>query len=479
MRRSLRVRLILALVAVCAVEAVLVGAAVRAGTARAFEDFLVEESYDGMVEHVEAWVRETGSIDGFVPPERRARAGDADAGAERPPVGERPPGRGAEPGLPPPVGGDTPIRFGLADLDGRLLLPYAGRRRGDVLPAAFLATGRAIVVDGREVAVGFVPDDPIPILSSVREGSPEDRFLGATAARLAWALVGSLALALAVGVWLSGRLTRPLQALTAAARRVARGDLDTAVEVATDDEVGRLAEAFNTMSARLAEATALRQRMTADLSHDLRTPLTTILGTLEAVRDGALPATPERLAMAYDEAARLGRLVHDLHTLALADAHELRIEVASVDVADVTCQVANLFEQPAQQAGVAVAVEAEPAVAQVDRDRLVQALGNLMDNAIRHTPAGGRVTLSARPARTHVEIVVADTGEGIPADVLPVVFERSVQADAARAAGSAGLGLSIVRSLVNAMGGTVGAASAAGEGTTVTIRLPHGRRAEA
>ena len=301
-----------------------------------------------------------------------------------------------------------------------------------MLPPAVLDEGEPIVVAGETVGLSFVPDNPV-VLPSVRTGSPEDRFLDATTVALAWSLAAGLLVALGLGWWLSGRTARPLRALTEAARGVADGDLGRTVEAQTDDEVGQLAAAFNAMSARLAESTELRRQMTADVAHDLRTPLTAVMATLEAVGDGALPATPERLATAHGEAARLGRLVEDLHTLALADAHELPIHLEPVDVIRVLFQAARAIEAEATTAEVTVHVEADDVLAaHADPDRLAQVVGNLVGNALRHTPPGGRITLGARAHGDDVLITVADTGSGIPVDVLPHVFERSVRADISR-----------------------------------------------
>jgi two-component system sensor histidine kinase BaeS len=179
--------------------------------------------------------------------------------------------------------------------------------------------------------------------------------------------------------------------------------------------------------------------------------------------------------MAHAEAVRLGRLVDDLHTLALADAHELPIQAQPVEPRTILRHVAHLFEAEARAGEVDLVVRRNgpvPAI-RADPDRLVQALGNLAGNALRHTPAGGTITLRAwTDGSGGVVLAVADTGEGIPPDVLPIVFERSVRADTARGGDGSGLGLSIVRSLVEAMGGRVAAASEPGAGTTVTIRLP-------
>ncbi len=328
------------------------------------------------------------------------------------------------------------------------------------------------MVDGRRVGTAFVPRDAAAGLADFPATSPEARFVASSTTALAVALGLALAVALAVGVWLTGRTVRPLRRLTEAARGIAAGELGRSVRVSRDDEVGALGDAFNTMSARLAESTALRQRMTSDVSHDLRTPVTAVLGTLELIESGALAPTPERVRAARLQAQRLARLVESFHTLAIADAGELPVHVARVSPADALRHTALAFEAQAETAHVEIAIEADAPDLRADPDRLGQVLANLVSNALRHTPPGGRITLRARESADGVEIAVADTGRGIPADVLPHVFERSVRGDGSRSGEGAGLGLSIVRSLTEAMDGAVGAVSAPGAGTTVTVTLP-------
>ena len=467
--RSIRTRWTLALVAVCVIEAALVAVAVRVSTARAFERFVIEEALVRFVDEVAA--QADARTDGVRPTPRRPPAG----AAQRPPrPGRSGPAAGSPTRrLPPPSDLARGVPFGLADADGRVVRPFDDHAVGDPLPPDVLATGRAVEADGRRIGTAFVPTDAAAHLDPFPASSPEARFVASSTAALWWALAGALAAAVGLAFWLSGRTVRPLRDLTAAARRIADGDLRQSVAVTTGDEVGTLAAAFNAMSDRLDAATALRRRMTADISHDLRTPLTTVLGTLEAIQTGALPATPERLGTVYAEAQRLGRLIDDLHTLALADADELSVRVGRVDPAETLHHVARGFEAEAAAAGLALSVEDDtaPAIA-ADADRLAQILGNLVSNAIRHTPPGGWIVLSAHAVGDGVALTVADTGEGIPPDVLPVVFERSVRADAARSGGGAGLGLSIVRSLAEAQGGTVAADSPPGAGTTVTVTLP-------
>ncbi|OZC03592.1 sensor histidine kinase [Rubricoccus marinus] len=493
--RSLRTRWTLALMAVCVLEAALVAVAVRVSTSRAFGRFVVEESFEVFVADVESAVQRTGDLNAALStlgtrPASGAEAPRAEspdgslspeaplAGARRP---DRPRGEGAPPARPgarPRGGGMRPpdlgrsIAFGLADAEGRVVRPFDGYASGDALALETLARGRAVIVGGEQVGTAFVPSGAAAGLADFPETSPEARFVRSSTTALVVALGVALAVALGVGVWLTGRTVRPLRRLTDAARGIASGELGRSVQVSRDDEVGALGEAFNTMSARLAESTALRQRMTSDVSHDLRTPVTAVLGTLELIESGALAPTPERIRTARLQAERLARLIESFHTLAIADAGELPVHPTRVPLAEALRHAALAFEAQTDAAEVEIAVEADAPDVRADPDRLAQILANLISNALRHTPPGGRVTLSAREAASGVEIAVRDTGRGIPAGVLPHIFERSVRADGSRSGEGAGLGLSIVRSLTDAMGGAVGAASAPEAGTTVTVTLP-------
>jgi signal transduction histidine kinase len=216
--------------------------------------------------------------------------------------------------------------------------------------------------------------------------------------------------------------------------------------------------------------------MTADIAHDLRTPLTVIAGYLEALRDRVLTPTPERFATLHDETQGLLRLVEDLHTLSLADAGELSLALQPLAPAQSLERVAATYQDAATHQGVTLTVAAAPDLPAIcaDPERLARVLGNLVSNALRHTPAGGQVTLSARPAPAGVALVVADTGSGIAPEHLSNIFERFYRADPARSAddGGAGLGLAIARSLVEAHGGTISVDSHVGTGTTVTVTLP-------
>lgn len=499
--RTLRGRWMLALLGVFVVVVALVAVAIRISTAQAFEDYVVTQALDGLTQHVEEHVREAGSLEGFRPGGRQSagtvsprqgvgrgpRGAPVGGGPGQPPRRAQPEGEGlAAPSragaarFPSQLGAGenrSPIRFGLADLDGRLVLPFEGSPVGSVLPQAVLATGHPVEVDGQLVGWALVPADPFGDADPFPDGSPESAFLRTTRLATVAALVGGMLVALALVWGLTGRIVRPLRRLTAAAQSIAEGDVEQAVEVETDDEVGHLATAFNAMSRKLATANALRRQMTADVAHDLRTPLTTVLATLEAMRDGALPATPARLAAAHAEADRLGRLVGDLHTLALADAHEVPVSLGQVRPADILRRLALTHEVTATRMGLTLVVRdtSSPAV-RADPDRLVQALGNLLQNAIRHTPEGGRITLESVSRGGGVAFVVTDTGIGIPPDLLARAFERSVRGDVARSGEGSGLGLAIVRALAEVMGGRAGISSPPGNGVTAWVWLPNAER---
>lgn len=289
---------------------------------------------------------------------------------------------------------------------------------------------------------------------------------------------------------LAGRqLVRPLAALATAAGRVREGDLSARAEVRSRDEIGRVAAAFNTMAERRGEAEALRKAMVGDVAHELRNPISTMRGTLEAAQDGLVPVDAALVASLMEETLLLQHVVEDLRDLAAADAGDLRLAMAPVVVGDLLDHVATAHRAAAAARDVEVVVDVEPGlVVPGDELRLRQVVGNLVTNAVRHSEAGGRVELLARTASetasgadsgstgSTVELVVADHGEGIAADDLPHVFERFWRADPSRtrSSGGSGLGLAIVRQLVESHGGTVDVESTLGEGSRFVVRLPAG-----
>ncbi|MFF9088361.1 sensor histidine kinase [Streptomyces sp. NPDC014991] len=282
-----------------------------------------------------------------------------------------------------------------------------------------------------------------------------------------------LAVTVAVTAVVAVRLVRPLRALTQAAQQPP--ELHVRVPVTTRDETGILAEAFNGLTERRERLEAQRRAMVSDIAHELRSPLTNIRGWLEVVRDGVVDPDPALLDSLHEEALVLQRIIDDLQDLAAADAGTLRLHREPLRAGDLIDQVAAAHRLAAGAAGVALRTDAG-GTAWLDADpvRMRQALGNLVSNALRHTPAGGTVTLAARRDGDDVVLTVTDTGRGIPPEDLPRVFDRFWRAERSRSrrTGGSGLGLPIVRHLVAAHGGTAEAASEPGAGAVFTLRLP-------
>lgn len=269
------------------------------------------------------------------------------------------------------------------------------------------------------------------------------------------------------------RLAQPLDSLLRAAQRVEAGDYTARVPTQQRGprELRHLVGAFNTMTERLQADEGARRALLADVSHELRTPLAVIRGQVEAILDGVHPADPQHLGAVLDEVQVMTRLVEDLRTLALSEGGTLALHREPTDVALLVTEVAQAFAGVAAGVGVTLAVEASADLPLLNADpvRLREVLENLVANALRHTPAGGAVRLRAAVAGGTVVLNVADTGVGIPPELLPRVFDRFVKGGGS---GGSGLGLAIARHLVEAHGGTLRAESAPGQGATFTVTLP-------
>jgi signal transduction histidine kinase len=258
---------------------------------------------------------------------------------------------------------------------------------------------------------------------------------------------------------------------------MATGELKQQVSVHSQDELGELAAAFNQMSADLARANHLRRQMTADIAHDLRTPLTVMTGYLESLRDGVLKPSTARFEVMYNEAQHLQRLVEDLRTLSLTDAGELLLHRQPVAPQALLERGAAAFRHRAERQNVTLQVNTDQGLPEinVDPERMAQVLGNLISNALRYTPEGGQIILSARQQADALVLAVQDSGAGIKPEALAHVFERFYRGDASRQQqdGESGLGLAIARSLVETHGGWITAQSdGIGCGSTFAVYLP-------
>jgi len=366
----------------------------------------------------------------------------------------------------------------LADTKSRIVYDSTGGATGQKLPSADRSQALPIAGTDGEV-IGYLllslPGD------DHRLGELEQRFLDRIESILITGAALAVGAALIMGILLSRSLTAPLQRLAGAARAVAAGDLAHRVEAEGSDEMIEVAQAFNDMTTALGESERQRRNMVADVAHELRSPLTVLQGNLRAMLDGVYDLDVAEISRLYDETRLLSRLVDDLRDLALADAGQLRLTLRAVDLGSVICNATDTLGSAAE--GQGVALEGRPAEdlppVQADTDRVAQVLRNLLINALRHTPPGGSVTVTATPNGSGVEVAVADTGEGIAPENLDHVFERFWRSDPARTRrgslgrmGGTGLGLSVAQSLVEAHGGRIWVESTPGQGSTFHFTLP-------
>ncbi|MEW6030172.1 MAG: sensor histidine kinase [Chloroflexota bacterium] len=371
---------------------------------------------------------------------------------------------------PPGEGGKPYPSFTIADSEGQALCEGGGFHTGDSIPEHELNYGVPIIVDEETVGVLVLERMPFP-------GNPrEEEFIQRVNSLLLYSALGATIVALLLGVLLSRTLTRPIRELTAATQSVADGKLGLQVSVRSRDELGELAASFNKMSADLARSVNARRQMTADIAHELRTPLSLILGHAEAVHDGVLPPTRENFEIIRDEAARLEHLVDDLRTLSLADAGELSMEKETVKPKKLLQEVASLYQYRLPQKNISLDLQTPDGLPDIkaDASRLTQVLTNLLDNALRHTPDGGRIVLAARGTKDGLLLWIQDSGPGVAGGDLGRIFDRFYRLDSARTReqGGSGLGLAIARSIVQAHGGQMWAESQPGQGLAIFIQLP-------
>ena len=386
--------------------------------------------------------------------------------------------QGERPDAPP-----MPFGVRLADEQGNLIFSNLGTEVNGQLTTHEMERAIPLQVNGEVVGylaaespLTFTKDSESALLARLNRS-----------ALLSAAIAGGIAVLLAL--FLSHRLIRPVLAMTQAATRMAEGDLSQRVPVKGNDELATLGRTFNHMAESLQRAEESRKALTADIAHELRTPLAVQLAHLEALQDGIYDLTLENLAPIEEQNRLLRRLVDDLRTLALADAGRLNLERAPTDLASLTRRVVDRFKPQAGDAQIDIDLvldESCPPLS-LDAQRIEQILNNLLSNALRHTPPGGRVEcrlrvligtddetlLTGRHAPAAV-IEVRDTGPGIPPEALPYIFDRFYRADKSRsrAEGGTGIGLSIARKLAQAHGGDLIASNHPEGGALFSLWLP-------
>jgi len=454
--RSISTKLILAFLSIGIISVAVIFVTATLNTRAQFIRFLSDQTQNNVVSQLSDYHHQYGSWEGV----ESVLHSDGD-----------------EPGMGPGPGG--PDRrfypFTLTTETGRVIVPIGGYHSGDQVPQQELAKGIKITEDDK--VIGLLVPIPMPF-----QGRPREvEFLERTNRILLYgALIGAV-IALLLGIFLSRTLTRPIRELTRATHAVSEGDLSQQVPVRSNDELGELAQAFNRMSSELSRSVNSRKQMTADIAHELRTPLSLILGHAEAVHDGVLPPSRENFEIIREEAARLEHLVNDLRILSLADAGELSILPQIVEPQRLLQEVAAIYQYQTQRKNITLDLDIASPLSniEVDPGRMTQVLTNIIDNALRHTPEGGKIVLSARDANANdqVELAIQDSGPGLNAEDIERIFDRFYRTDSSRQRddafpGGSGLGLAIARSIVQAHGGQLSAESETGKGLKVIIRLP-------
>lgn len=289
--------------------------------------------------------------------------------------------------------------------------------------------------------------------------------------------LGAVAAALVTGLLLARQILSPLYQLALSSRRIAAGRYGERLEVPGSDELALVATSFNQMAEELERVEQQRVTLIGDVAHELRTPLTALAGYLEGLLDGLFPAEPETFNAMAQELRRLRRLVDDLQDLSRVEAGHISLDLAAQPLLPLVQQAVTALQPQAESKGVSLALVSPPASPDVlvDADRTLQIAHNLIGNAIRYTAEGGQITVTVGVSGSYAQLVVQDTGIGIPAEALPYIFERFYRVDASRSrsSGGSGIGLTISRYLAWAMGGELVAASAgSGAGSTFTLSLP-------
>jgi signal transduction histidine kinase len=386
----------------------------------------------------------------------------------------------------------------VVDVDGNVLLALAQHLPPGLPSPDFTRFGFPITSNSHVVAYLIPMRPPRSPADSAVENLQRINF------SLFVGVVFATLVALIFALVMARNITRPLRNLNAAAQSIAQGNFENQVAITTRDEIGALASSFNQMVASLKLSRDLRRQMTADIAHELRNPLSIILGNAEALSDGVLPATHETLEIIYDEAKHLSRLVDDLRTLSLSESGELPLQLSLAAPQEIINRCASAYAIRAAEKGVTIRAEASsdlPCV-NVDVERIVQVLANLVDNSLKHTPSGGSIILAASYSQNglvqaddgqgseteadpdarldptaengEVFISVEDSGFGILPEDLPFVFDRFYRGKqlTGRLLDGSGLGLAISRAMVELHGGKVSIESQPGKGTKITISLP-------
>ena len=444
--RTLTSKLILAFLAVSLISIGVIIASTRFSTNREFDKFLSNQFKTELAEELARYYETNKTWDNI---------GQADLGLTTTQFG-------------PQEG--WPSNFNVTDANGIVVMESFAHKIGDTVGADILE--KSTVIHVNEETVGYLliekpPDKRDPM---------GDEFIKRLDLSLFLIAIYTLILAFIFGAILSRTITRPIRELTKATHEMAGGKFGQQVPVRSRDEIGELASSFNKMNNDLARSFNLRKQMTADIAHELRTPLSLIIGHAEAVHDRVLPPSRENFEIIREEASRLEQLVDDLRILSLADAGELSLDFQPMDINKLLGDIRSHYDYQFSQKRITMDFKPAADLPKVNLDpvRFSQVLTNILDNAFRHTSEGGLVSIITQQMEDKIQITIQDNGEGVQADEATHLFDRFYRADESRTRdeGGSGLGLAIARSIIEMHKGRIWAESEKGKGFKLVIQLP-------
>lgn len=473
MKSTLRRKLILSYLAVTLIVVTFVIVFLLANSGDSLMELIVDQETAAMKTSIQTYYRKNGSLKGFYFVEvwedifEEWSDDDEESESERP-------------GFSRPH--DDPFNprirmrgvFGLADAEGRAVFPMPNCLPGEIIPEEYYENAVEVKVDGKTVAY-IIPDRKHKFEFSAEE----EIYLKRSTFAITLAGIIGAGIAILFGLLISAGILKPVRRLTAAASALSDGELGKQVEITSKDEIGQLSQTFNKMSAELARIDVQRKQLTADITHDLSTPIQIISGYMEMLEEESIQLTPKRIQIIRTELEHLRRLVSDLTTLSQVEGGALKLQTETFKPAELLQQICDTYRPIAASQEVELRFETDGSgkgcELTADPGRLLQTVQNLIENALRYTPENGKITLTLGCKERNVKISVRDTGVGIDAEDIPYVFDRFYRTDKSRNAnqGKMGLGLSICKALTLAQGGKISVSSEGkGKGTTFELSFP-------
>ena len=456
MKNSLRGKFILSYLAVALIVVAVVIAFIYLNSGQSLMRLVMDQQTAALRESIESYYEENETLDGFFGPVPNGELRWTKEGAE-----PRSFSRWDHPEF-------SQLRgvYGIVDADRRALVPMNGCRPGDRVGDEFFENAVAVEADD-EIIAWILADRKKEFIFSAEEEVYLDRLTKA----VILAGLSGVAVAILFGILISSGILKPIRRLTAASKAMADGALEQSVEITSRDEIGQLTESFNRMSADLARVDSERKRLTADITHDLSTPIQIISGYIEMLEDETIQLTPKRIQIIKSELDHLRRLVTDLTVLSQVEGGAMTLQVETFELNELLDRIRSAYKPIAAAQNVTIRFDSSEGMVLLTADpgRVFQTVQNLVENALRYTPKDGEITISLRADADSIWISVSDTGSGIDPEDLPFVFKRFYRADKSRDAnsGKMGLGLSICKALTVAQGGEISVRSEGkGRGTT-------------